>query len=131
MLARYQKEYIDNISILILKMAQYGVIIEDFKIRGATSDVSVITFFISVPKESELELEDGSEASGESLANYIKRFTSMYYNKCNPLYSINSMIFGYKILIDYEIRDEVWTEEKKVFKIMNAMTKLTTYTIQK
>ena len=129
MLAQYQKEYKKATNSFFLRLAQYGVIVEESKMLERTSTSSGIAFFISVPKESELKLEDGSEASGENLAKYVKQLA--YDNHHEFLYGVDNgkfkpfeNILEYKVSVKYRDRDEVWTKQKEENGTIDMMAKL-------
>ena len=137
MQAEHQKEFMRSTNEFVLRMAQYGVIVEDTKMLERTSNSSGVAFFITVPKESDLKLEDGSEASGENLAKYVKQLA--YDNHHDFLYGIDNGkykqfegLLEYKVSVKYKTRDEVWTKQKEETNTIDMMARLVTmYKLQK
>ena len=129
MQAQYQKEFMKSTNSFFLRLAQYGVIVEEAKMLERTVTSSGIAFFISVPRESELKLEDGSEAAGENLAKYVKQLA--YDNHHEFLYGVDNgkfkpfeSILEYKVIVKYRDRDEVWTKQKEESNTMDMKARL-------
>ena len=133
MQAEYQKDFRNCRNELVLRLAQYGVNIEDeTKPMERTATSSGLTFFVSVPKNSELTLEDGSEACGEALAKYVK--TLVYENHQNFLFGVDNGrfkpfedIFKFEVKVKYKVRDEIWTREKEASSTLDMMVKMAMY----
>lgn len=133
MQAEYQKDFKVCRNELVLRLAQYGVNIEDeTKPMERTATSSGLTFFISVPKNSELILDDGTEACGEALAKHVKRL--VYENHQNFLFGTDNgkfkpfeNIFTFEVKVKYKVRDEIWTKEKEEKNTIDMMVKLVMY----
>lgn len=133
MQAEHYKEFKAFRNALVLRLAQYGVNIEDeTKPIERTPTSSGLTFFISVPKSSELTLEDGTEACGEALAKYVKRL--VYENHQNFVFGLDNGrfkpfedIFKFEVKVKYKERDEIWTREKEEKSTIDMMVKMIMY----
>lgn len=133
MQAEYQKDFKVCRNELVLRLAQYGVNIEDeTKPMERTATSSGLTFFISVPKNSELTLDDGTEACGEALAKYVKSL--VYKNHQEFLFGVDNGrfkpfedIFKFEVKVKYKERDEIWTREKEEKSTIDMMVKMAAY----
>lgn len=127
---KYEEAFNKSKDNLFLRSAQFGVELKgEPKPMERTATSSGITFFISVPKKSELKLDDGSEASGEALAKWFKQMVIDSHDEV--VYGVDNLrhlhgLINFKVSVKYKVRDEIWTEEKEEQSTLNMMAKLIT-----
>lgn len=116
--------YTRSIDTMILNLARYGVKIEDIKHEPESLFKSVVRFFVTVPQSSDLTLEDGTEASGENLAKYIKAVYSMHRDELLKIYGLDSKMIQEveeEVKVKYKLRDERWTRSKEEENTLTMM----------
>lgn len=127
---RHEEAFNRSKNNLFLRSAQFGVELErEPEPMERTMTSSGITFFISVPKKSELKLDDGTEASGEALAKWFKQMVIDSHDEV--VYGVDNLrhfhgFIDFKVSVKYKVRDEIWTEEKEEQSTLHMMAKLIT-----